>query len=579
MLRTQNNSFLTKYMKHEMVSLIVLCMIMLISTIVMLLNPQVLAYFIDAAVNQQPLQMLFILALGYIGIAILTQIFNIISTYISTNIAWKVTNQVRLDVTEHCLRLNLDFHNKKTTGEFIERIDGDVLTLGNFFSNFWAKMISNLLLLIGILILLFRVNIEAGIIFAIFSAISFFILNKIRGLAIKYWGEARQTSAELYGFLEERLNGIEDVKAVGAETHVFKRMYQILIKRLQTERTAFLYGGVIWACSIAFFTLGNVLALAIIAFLFMNGKITIGTAYLVFAYVNMLRVPIEQITSQVQDFQRAGASIRRTQELLDVQSPIHDNQVTKDLGDLVSVQFDNVTFGYQEGTTVLDNVSFTLDAGKAMTILGKTGSGKSTLTKLLVRLYDPVKGSIRLNGVDIRDIGVAFLRSKVAMISQHVQLMTGTLRDNITMFNDEMKDEAILKAFKELDLWSWYEQLELGLDTEIKSDGSNFSAGEAQIIAFLRIYMMSPQVIILDEISSHLDTITEQLLLRATKKLFLGRTGIIIAHRLKTIEYTDEIMVLEQGVIVERGERDQLIQSSDSYLKRLVAAESGGGSV
>ena len=250
------------------------------------------------------------------------------------------------------------------------------------------------------------------------------------------------------------------------------------------------------------------------------------------------------------------------------------------------VTFDGVTFRYrdeqpgaEERGSVLDDLSFVLEPGKVLGLLGRTGSGKTTLTRLLFRLYDPVAGTIRLGDVPLGDAGLSDLRQRVGLVTQDVQLFRGTVRDNVRLFGEHVSDARILDAFRELGLREWLRSLPDGLDTALLSGSKSLSAGEAQLLAFTRVYLKNPGVVILDEASSRLDPATEQLLERAVDRLLHAprRTAIIIAHRLLTVGRADEIMVLKDGRIHEYGAREALAGDPSSHFNRLL--QTGRGEV
>jgi ATP-binding cassette subfamily B protein len=223
-----------------------------------------------------------------------------------------------------------------------------------------------------------------------------------------------------------------------------------------------------------------------------------------------------------------------------------------------SVEFEGVSFEYNAGEPVLEEVSFRLERGKVLGLLGRTGSGKTTTTRLLFRLYDPTAGTIRLDGTDIRTVRLADLRRQIGVVTQDVQLFRATVRDNLTFFDPTIRDERILEAFAALGLSAWYESLPQGLDTSLAAGGGGLSAGEAQLLAFTRIFLKDPHLVIMDEASSRLDPATENLIERAVDRLLAGRTAIIIAHRLGTVQRADEIVILDNGRIVEHGPRERL---------------------
>jgi ATP-binding cassette subfamily B protein len=236
----------------------------------------------------------------------------------------------------------------------------------------------------------------------------------------------------------------------------------------------------------------------------------------------------------------------------------------------LSVEFDHVTFGYSQDETILDDFYFRLNKGRVLGLLGRTGSGKTTIARLLLRLYDPQSGAVRLSGVDSRDLCFATLRQHVSMVTQNVQLFHATVRDNLTLFDSTISDAQLLDAIDDLGMMGWFKSLETGLDTELASGGGGLSAGEAQLLAFARIFVRNPGLVILDEASSRLDPATEQLIERAVDKLVQGRTVIIIAHRLATVNRADEILILDDGGIIEHGNREELARDPRSQFHHLL---------
>ncbi|KEO82581.1 ABC transporter ATP-binding protein [Tumebacillus flagellatus] len=562
---------LGQYLLPHRGKVLLLFLVILMGSGLQLVNPQILRFFIDTATSGSgQVNSLINAALLFIGVAILTQGLTVLVTYLGDTLAWTVSNTMRGDLFAHSMRLDLKFHNNHTPGRMIERIDGDVNVLSNFFSQFGVRIVSNFLMLLGMLVFLTYTNWGIGLTFIAFTGVVMFMLGKIRFFATPFWTESRETSAKLFGFLEERLSGVEEVRANGAVAYVMRRLHELNRLRLHKDRRAFLAAGVTWSTTIGMFSLGTALSLALGAMLYANGTLSLGTVYLIYAYVNMLRAPIEQISQQLQDLQKASASIRRTSELLGTKSALVERSGRSIADGALQVDLDNVSFGYSEEERVLHNVTLTLAPGKVLGVLGRTGSGKSTMARLLMRFYDVNEGGVRLNGVDVRDASLSEVRKRVVMVTQDVQLFSGTIRDNLTFFDPAITDERILQAFTELELLEWYQALPEGLDTRLGPSGGGFSAGEGQLLAFARVFLADPALVILDEASSRLDPATEQLLTRTVSKLMENRTGIIIAHRLATLQQVDDILILEDGRIVQHGEREVLAHDPESRFYQLL---------
>jgi ABC-type multidrug transport system fused ATPase/permease subunit len=291
----------------------------------------------------------------------------------------------------------------------------------------------------------------------------------------------------------------------------------------------------------------------------------------------MLRQPTEQIRNEVQDLQQADASIGRIEALLDTAPRLADGPGAALPSGPLSLEFDRVSFAYgdtpdttQNSEGVLHNISVRLEPGRVLGVVGRTGSGKTTLTRLIPRFYDPSAGAVRLGGVDLRDVRLAAVRARVGLVTQDVHLFNASVRDNLTLFDDGLPDGRICEALEALGLAAWLAGLPHGLDTLLGPGGVGLSAGQAQVLACARIFLRDPDVVILDEASSRLDPATERLVHTALGRLLEGRTGIIVAHRLSTVAYADDILVLDDGQVREYGSRRALVADPGSHFAGLL---------
>ena len=562
--------FLAIYLRPLRRRVAILAVLLAGNIALQLINPQIMRAFIDTATAGGTDRALLTAAGLFIAIALVQQMFSVGATYVSENLGWAATNRLRADLLRHCLRLDQSFHKSRTPGELIERIDGDVSALANFFSQFMVQIVGNLLLLIGVLGVLWSIDWHVGAVLTGFAIVVLLIMAGIQRIVVPHWKVARQTGAELYGFLEERLGGTEDIRSSGAQGYTMRRLYERLTAQFRAERTARLLGRTMWVSSDLLFACGTGAIFALGAYFFYRGEMTIGTIYLIFFYNGLISRPLMQITQQIEDLQKASAGIVRVQELLNIRSELADTGRATLQSGALSITFDQVEFGYDPAEPVLQDVSFRLQAGEILGVLGRTGSGKTTLTRLLFRLYDPQAGQIRLGETDIRDVPLNDLRRRVGIVTQEVQLFHATLRDNLTLFDRTISDERILQAIETLGLRSWYDSLGEGLETMLVSGTGGLSAGEGQLLAFTRIFLRDPGLVILDEASSRLDPATEALIERAVDRLMAGRTGIIIAHRLHTVFRANEILILDGGSVVEYGERERLAQEPGSRFATLL---------
>lgn len=549
----------------------VLLTVMLLSSIgLRIIAPQIMRKFIDSALAGQALQTLTITALIFIGVALIQQVIAVSVTYLGENVAWTATNALRAELAWHALNLDMRFHNDHTPGELIERIDGDVTELATFFSQFALNLVSNGLLLIGVLAALFLEDWRTGLGFTIFSFATILILGRLKDIAVPHQKARRQAEAELYGFLEEQLAGTEDIRSSGAVDYSIRELFRHQSQILTHNRRSHFKRWIIENAMGLALTTGTLLAISSGYWLYTAGLVTIGTVYLFVHYINLLEEPFWAMTHEIESFQTIGACVERLTEFRNFKAEVLDGAGVDIPAHPLKLAFQDVTFSYNGNDSVLSGLSFQLNPGSVLGLLGRTGSGKTTLARLIFRLYDPKSGCIEINGKDVRHASLETLRRNIAIVTQDVQLFRASVRDNLTFFDRSIPDEKILATLEELELGDWFRALPEGLDTKLETGSRSLSAGEAQLLAFTRVFLRNPGLVILDEASSRLDPATEQRLERAVDKLLQNRTAIIIAHRLDKVHRADEIMILESGQVSEYGDRRELAKDANSRFYRLL---------
>ncbi|HUO46616.1 MAG TPA: ABC transporter ATP-binding protein [Acidimicrobiia bacterium] len=561
---------LTTYLSPLRARVVLLSVLLLGSIGLQLVIPLILRSFIDAAIAQAALSGLLAAGMAYLIVGVVNQFLDAAVSYIGTDVGWRATNNLREDLGGHLLTLDMGFHNNTTPGEMIERVDGDVTAIADFISRFLVRLIGAGLLLSGVVVVSWIEEPLMGLSISVYVGLVLVLLVQLRKLAVAAAEQERETSARLYGFIEERLAGIDDIRALGAGRFTMARFVPVMRDFYTRTTIAWRKRVIVWVTANTAFWAGDALALLVGVWLTLRGSITVGTAYLILQYVQLVRRPIEQVTQELQELQKAAGGIVRIDHLRKVQSQINDGDTALPPGAL-EVEFEQVTFSYED-RRVLEDVSFRLPPGTVLGLLGRTGGGKTTITRLVARLYDPDHGVVRIGGVDLRHIAGGSLRSAVGVVTQDVQLFQATVKENLTFFTDRA-DQDVLSVLDVAGLGSWIRSI--GLATELGSGGKGLSAGEQQLLAFARVFLQNPGVVILDEPSSRLDPATEMLLATATERLFSGRTVIIVAHRLETVRTADEIMVVDQGRIVEQGSRESLGGDPASRYSRLLAAGRG----
>jgi ABC-type multidrug transport system fused ATPase/permease subunit len=543
-----------------------------------LANPQLARRLVDRASVGAPTAELLRVAAAFLTVALATQVATIAETYVAEDVGWRTTNALRVDLTRHVLGLDDSFHAEHGAGELVERIDGDVGAIAAFFARFVVHVVGSGVFLAGVLVLLFLEDWRVGALLTAFSVAAVVFMTRGGGFVATRSRGARQASADLSAFLEERLSALPDLKANGADGYTLRRLAERLRARFVEGRRGILAASIFTDAVSALFVAGSGASLAAAVLLFRRGELTLGGVFLVFRYTGMLRLPLERLSRHLNTFQQAAGAIGRVQELLATTSKVVDRPgVTLPAGPL-AVELEGVDFAYDaDDGLVLDQVSWRLAPGEVMGLLGRTGSGKTTISRLAFRLHDVTGGALRLGGVDVRDVALDHLRSRVALVTQDVQLFAGTLRDNVTLFDPSVGDDVLADVFVALGLDEWLHELPAGLDTVLGATGRGLSAGEAQLVALARVFLKDPGLVVLDEASSRLDPHTEELLERAITRLLHGRTGIVIAHRLATVERADAIVVLDGGRVAEWGRREAL--AADDGSRFAVLRRAGLGEV
>ncbi len=582
-----------------------------------LLGPQLLGRFVDtaAAGAAGSANRLTVIAGLFFAAVLAQKVIHLVNVYLTEDLGWATTNALRGDLTAHVLRLDMGFHKLRTPGELIERIDGDVGQLAEYFSKIVISLLGNGLLVAGILVLLFVADWRVGLVGLTYALIMLTLFRVIQARMVRLYTRISQASAELLGFLEEYMTGTEDVLPNGGAAYVMRRLYPLLNGHAALRTRTYTLSTAVGSTSWVLYAAAVAATMGLSALAYRAGTMSIGTVFLLVFYVGLLESPLDAVRRELASIQRALAGVNRTRELFILRPEVDESAagtVVALAGGPPAVRFEGVGFAYkdrpptadrrppQEGAgeldaredgdvsgggrrsavgghdVVLHDITFALAPGRVLGLLGRTGSGKTTLTRLLFRLYDVDAGAITLDGTDLRAVGLGELRRHVGLVTQDVQLFAASVRDNLTLFANydparpAIADDEIAAALESLGLGSWLRGLPDRLDTLLESGGKGLSAGEAQLLALARVFLRDPRLVVLDEASSRLDPATEGLLEQAIDRLLAGRTGIVIAHRLRTVQRADDILILEGGRVVEHGPRAALAADPGSRFYQLL---------
>ena len=555
-------------------SLAVLALVLTSASLLPLAGPQLLRLFIDRAVADEPLSSLVVIAAAYVALGVVAQAATVGTTYAATRMAWSATNGLRERAARSVLHLDLSFHGATSPGTLIERIDGDATAITKLFTDVVLKVAGGALTMAGAVALVTLEDWRVGAAMGVFVAAAVTLVVRLRNRAVPANTAERAAFADLMGVVEEQLDGLEDLRALGAGPFALDRHELASNRHARTLVHAWRKSASVWTSTTGAFAIGTIAMLAGGWLLYDRGTITIGTVFLLFQYVQILRLPTEAIAEQIQEVQKAGAGAARIGQLLDERPTLaFPGTRTLPTGAL-SVDFEGVDFAYaDDGRRVLHGVDLAVPAGSAVGLVGATGSGKTTLARLALRLVDPTGGTVRLGGVDLRSVDQDDLRRRVAIVTQDVQLFDASLRDNLTLFADDpVADEILVNLLGDLGLSQWYAGLVAGLDTPLGA-GATLSAGEAQLIGLGRAFLGDPGLVVLDEASSRVDPATADVVEAALDRLLRGRTVLVIAHRLRSVDRADQVVVLDSGRIAEVGPADQLRADPTSRFAQLLQLE------
>ncbi len=542
--------------------------VLAVASALLLIGPLLVRVVVDrAATGEATTSDILTPAIGFLVIAVLAQIANVFVTWVATTTAWNTANRLRLELADHVLSLDLEFHRNHPPGELIQRIDGDITSVSDFLSKVAARVLGVAFLLSGMFAVLTWIQWQIGLGFLVYVLVAGYLSTRTRDRAVGETVEEMQVHAKMYGGIEERLAAGEDLRANRAEPHVMWRFIEESVDALHAtvrSEKAFI---AFWARVQLALIIGIALALAASAIFLSSGLISVGTTLLLVQYALLLRKPLEDVVDNFDVIQKASGSMIRVAELRAEQPKVDEGGTTSPDPGALSLTFTNTSFHYGDGDPILSDIDLEIKAGRSVGLVGRTGGGKTTLTRLLLRLVDATDGQLLLGGVPIAEIPMTELRQRVAMIPQEVHLLAASVRDNVTLYDTAVSDDRVIEALRRVGL----DRLADGsLDALMGTDDLSLSAGEEQLVSMARIWLRSPDLVVLDEATARIDPATEVKLERAVAQLIEGRTAVIVAHRLSTLSAVDEIVVIDDGRIIEHGERAVLEQRSDGAYRRLL---------
>ena len=497
-------------------------------------------------------------------------IFMFLFTYYANWLGQKVIKDLRVSVFKKIVRFKMSFFDKNAVGRLVTRTVNDIETIASIFSQGLFTIVADILKMITVLTVMTVISPELTlVVITIFPLliIATRVFQKTMKIAFE---KVRREVANLNSFVQERISGVKIVQIFNREKVEIDKFNQINIK----HRDAWLR--TVWINSI-FFPIAEISTSICIGLLVwyggfnnLNGEnISLGTLFLFISLSGLLFRPLRQIADRFNTLQMGMVSTERIFKILDNEQQIKDKGELKDSSFKGLIEFKNVTFSYVDNQEVLNNISFKINPGESFAIVGPTGSGKTTITNLITKFYEINTGNILIDGKDIDDYTLETVRNKIGIILQDVFLFADTIFNNITLFNQDISLEDVENAAKELEIHDFISSLPGGYNFNVSERGTTLSAGQKQLIAFLRVLVNNPDILILDEATSSIDSYSEDLIKNATKKITKDKTSIIIAHRLSTIESANKIIYMENGKILESGNHKELLGITDGKFKKL----------
>ena len=516
------------------------------------------------ATKERVLVFAAVILLSYIVKALLT----FVSKYKAHVAAWNFVGDMMLDVYNKLQSLSMRFFGDKQTGEIMSRVINDSRNMETLIAHALPDLLSNILIVIMVAIMIFSINPILAAISLIPIPLILFVTMKFSGKVHALFKRNQEVLAEVNGKVQDNISGIREIQSFGREAEEYMSMKEYC-KRYSFANVRANFVASIFFPTIEFLTsVGSVLVMGIGGTLALKDVLSVSDVVGFFMYLSLFYSPIAALSRIIEDMQNAFAGGHRVLSILDMESEIKDSENAENIGRANGdIEFDHVSFYYNENEPVLKDISFKVESGKMVAFVGATGVGKSTIVSLMERFYDPVSGSVRLDGKDIRDITVKSLRENISMVLQDVFLFNGSIYDNIAYGNPSASHDEIVKAAETARVNDFVCKMPDGYDTIIGERGVRLSGGQKQRIAIARAVLKNSPILILDEATSAVDNETEALIQQAIDELSKSRTVIVIAHRLSTVMKADNIIVLENGRIAEQGTHNELLKLGGIYAK------------
>lgn len=562
-----------KYLKPHMTTLLVALISAIISVCAMLYAPIIIGEAIDKMVGVNNVDFDFIsnTIIKLIIITVIYAIFNWILGFTTTSLSNKTVEDIRKDAFDKIEVVSLKYLDSTPHGELISRIITDVENISTGLLQGFTQLVSGVVTIIGTLIFMITIKVELAIVVAVLTPLSLFVASFISKGTHKMFAKQLKIAGELTSLASEMIENQKLIKMFNYEDVAIAK-YQAINEELNKYGyKAQVYSALTnpstrFVNALVYATVGIIGAFFVVreSDLGLVNAFSVGSLYCFLSYANQYTKPFNEISNVINEFQTAISSAERVFDVIDEQAEVSDENLL-DIGQAPgNIKLENVCFSYRKEQKLIENFNLVVKPGERIAIVGPTGCGKTTLINLLMRFYDVNTGKISLENVDIRDMTRSSLRGNYGMVLQDTWLFGGTIFENISYGKDNATLDEVITACKRARIHSYIERLKLGYDTKL-ADCSSLSEGQKQLMCIARIMLLDPSILILDEATSSIDTLTEIEIQRSFQEMMVGKTSFIIAHRLSTILNADKILVMKDGNVIEIGKHDELMSKKGFY--------------
>ena len=503
----------------------------------------------------------------YFGVLILGFVLNVVNTWLLQRMGQDIIYRMREEVFAHIHKLSLSFFNTTPVGKLVTRVSNDTEAVNELFSTILVKLFKNIVKIIGFAVVMLSKNVRMALfsfaLLPLVGALTFFF----RYMSRKAYRITRNKITELNTFLSEHISGMKLIQIFAREKEKYKEFETKSQELYRANWREVMTFAVFRPCIYMLSVVAMVVIIGSGSSFVLEGSISLGTLYIFISYISSFFEPIQELAEQFGTLQSSLASAEKIFSVLDEKPEIvsPENPVSVDIKG--RIEFKNVWFAYEKEDYILKDVSFVIEPGEKVAFVGATGAGKTSILNLIGRYFDIQKGEILIDGVNIKDIDTDVLRSAIGQVQQDVFIFTGDIKSNISLGNENISDEEIREAAHIVGADTFIGKLPKGYDEPVTERGSTLSAGQRQLLSFARTLAYKPTILVLDEATANIDTETESLITQALEKLMEGRTTIMVAHRLSTIQHADKIMVMHKGEIRESGNHQELLAKNGMYKK------------